>query len=610
MKLSIATLFLIVSEVAVGRKLLDDDCTLYAVADARLPGRHLDETNPAGDLDFVCETDELGGLGTFHVALNDAQKKLFEEGMNNGNVVSGLTTLQGAYHEGDEIIMEENTVFGRKEEQPKAENKNKSILVVRVTDKDGKVIPQSAAEVGDNIFGTINDPNNLKSQMYDCSYGAVEITNEYNSPNIDDKLSAPGVLDVTIPISINGNRYTVHNAVTAAANAKLGYTLPGQHEQVMYILEKCYQGCGWAAYAYVNSWMSVYQDRYYLMTGVQMHEIGHNLGMAHSGGLNGSTYTDHTCLMGNPLYSDDVGKMCFNPAKNWYVNWYDDYKTTVDITVPNISKAVSMVGVAEIKVNNNELPAVMKLETGTSNDYFVAFNRATGINSDNDEADDEVTIVQTGNNGESYSQSYLKATLKQGESYKIGDLEITASSINTGTKPGVAVVTLKKGNQGPTKPPTGAPTPPISSFGPTPSNWKTGEPTGTNGSPTKSPSASPSDAPTAAPTPSQKCEGLGKKDCKKNDNCAFGNNKITVDCKAKKKSFEHDCSKYSVDECTSDNAQTKKLCEVKDGACTHVCDGVSNSACKKKKDAGNNKKVCTNKAKNPCKKCKPKSCEA
>ena len=30
---------------------------------------------------------------------------------------------------------------------------------------------------------------------------------------------------------------------------------------------------------------------------------------AHSGGLNGATYTDHTGMMGNPLYSDDVGKM-------------------------------------------------------------------------------------------------------------------------------------------------------------------------------------------------------------------------------------------------------------------------------------------------------------
>ncbi len=41
-------------------------------------------------------------------------------------------------------------------------------------------------------------------------------------------------------------------------------------------------------------------------------EMGHNFNLAHSGGLDGKTYTDHTCLMGNPLYDDDIGAMCFN----------------------------------------------------------------------------------------------------------------------------------------------------------------------------------------------------------------------------------------------------------------------------------------------------------
>jgi hypothetical protein len=39
---------------------------------------------------------------------------------------------------------------------------------------------------------------------------------------------------------------------------------------------------------------------------VVIHELGHNFNLAHSGGLNGATYTDHTCLMGNPLFQDDV----------------------------------------------------------------------------------------------------------------------------------------------------------------------------------------------------------------------------------------------------------------------------------------------------------------
>lgn len=51
-----------------------------------------------------------------------------------------------------------------------------------------------------------------------------------------------------------------------------------------------------------------------------MHELGHNLNMAHSGGATaGDPYGDHSCLMGDPLWEDDVGRMCYNAAKNFQI---------------------------------------------------------------------------------------------------------------------------------------------------------------------------------------------------------------------------------------------------------------------------------------------------
>ena len=38
-------------------------------------------------------------------------------------------------------------------------------------------------------------------------------------------------------------------------------------------------------------------------------ELGHNFNLAHSGGLDGKIYTDHTGMMGNPLYEDNIGAM-------------------------------------------------------------------------------------------------------------------------------------------------------------------------------------------------------------------------------------------------------------------------------------------------------------
>ena len=115
--------------------------------------------------------------------------------------------------------------------------------------------------------------------------------------------------------------------------------------------------------------------------------------------------------------------MCYNAAKNWQIGWYNDRKLELFPVNEdsNWSTSLQMVGIANYQnETSSNLPVVVKLETNTEQDYFVAFNRATGVNSDNDEADDEVTIVQVSNgDGNAYSQSYLRATLLEGEVYQI-----------------------------------------------------------------------------------------------------------------------------------------------------------------------------------------------
>lgn len=159
-------------------------------------------------------------------------------------------------------------------------------------------------------------------------------------------------------------------------------------------------------------------------------EIGHNLNLAHSGGLDRQTYTDHTCLMGNPLYSDDVGKMCYNPAKNWQIGWYTipTARTLLDPRSGSGPWAYDLVGVADYSNNPFSLPIVIKLETGSTTDYFIGFNRAVGVNSQNVQADDQVTITESGANGEGYSQSFLLATMIQGASYTFTKYESKLSN--------------------------------------------------------------------------------------------------------------------------------------------------------------------------------------
>jgi hypothetical protein len=130
-------------------------------------------------------------------------------------------------------------------------------------------------------------------------------------------------------------------------------------------------------------------------------------------------------LQGQTLYSDDAGKICYNAAKSWQIGWYNDRKVMLNPKTALASNAnwgtiVTLVGIADYQ-NVADIPVVLKLETGTDNDYFIAFNRAVGINADNVEADNEVTVISTGQNGEAGSQSYLRATLIVGEQYVISN---------------------------------------------------------------------------------------------------------------------------------------------------------------------------------------------
>jgi hypothetical protein len=48
---------------------------------------------------------------------------------------------------------------------------------------------------------------------------------------------------------------------------------------------------------------------------------------------------------------------------------------------------------------NNRFPVVLKLKTGTANNYFVGFNQDAEINADNKEANDQLPILQSGSHG-------------------------------------------------------------------------------------------------------------------------------------------------------------------------------------------------------------------
>jgi len=122
----------------------------------------------------------------------------------------------------------------------------KPILAVKVTDSGGLVHPDSANMISDKIFGTSGDKVNIKSQLEACSHDKLQVTNEYDI-NISDKLAAPGVIEIDIPISLGNDRRAIRTELIRATQNKLGLALPGPFQNVMFVLEGCYKDCGWAA---------------------------------------------------------------------------------------------------------------------------------------------------------------------------------------------------------------------------------------------------------------------------------------------------------------------------------------------------------------------------
>ena len=130
-------------------------------------------------------------------------------------------------------------------------------------------------------------PVNLKSTFDKCSHGMLNIQqaqNEgfsasYNGENYQ------GIIDVQVDYIVDD---ADHGQMweDADAIAKSDYNddeeLYNDFDLVMICLPPGVDNESWIAFAYINYHISVYNDDWCRYVSVQMHEVGHNIGLAHS----------------------------------------------------------------------------------------------------------------------------------------------------------------------------------------------------------------------------------------------------------------------------------------------------------------------------------------
>ena len=86
----------------------------------------------------------------------------------------------------------------------------------------------------------------------------------------------------------------MRNAITLKLNEEFGVSRPDQlADHIMYCLPPNTMRS--VAYAYINSWNSVFNDEWCLKLSAQMHEIGHNLNLGHSNEID--SYVDQSGMV-------------------------------------------------------------------------------------------------------------------------------------------------------------------------------------------------------------------------------------------------------------------------------------------------------------------------
>jgi len=270
----------------------------------------------------------------------------------------------------------------------------------------------------------------MANQYRDCSHGQLDIV-PYGGG------STTAVLDIRIDLAIQAGvtpRTTVANFAKATIRDLYAdheydlvqFCLPGGTTSA-----KGTTGQNWAAFAPMNDKHSYANDQgdYCGSISAWVHEVGHNIGLYHSGGA------DQTDPMGASYNEPKLGyqKQCFNAAKNYQLGWYTNMQTTVDplqFSGPSFSKTFKMVGVNDYNddtTNNNQKKVVLKLK-----DHYIGYNARKGITNGNRKDADTIFIVR-----DDMEDSQKAAALTKGQSYTIvnyepgRDVTIRFLSVNT-----------------------------------------------------------------------------------------------------------------------------------------------------------------------------------
>lgn len=184
---------------------------------------------------------------------------------------------------------------------------SRNVLVVRVTAKDNS-LTQTPQDLSDTVFGPIGS---MKSQYKACSMGKLN----FEMAKSNDIMN--GVIDLFVNSNVAGVKATdFENLVNIELVKKVGNLDLFDH--VIYCFPEGTKGPSgrvtWEGYSYIGWNRVIINGEECSHLSHYMHEVGHNLGLNHSG-RRGRKYDDGSDYMGYSINGVRWPLMCFNGAK-------------------------------------------------------------------------------------------------------------------------------------------------------------------------------------------------------------------------------------------------------------------------------------------------------
>eukprot|EP00980_Cylindrotheca_fusiformis_P018251 scaffold5930_cov177-Cylindrotheca_fusiformis.AAC.6 len=472
-------------------------------------------------------------------AVPSADQEWIDEKQKTGELISGETildlppntmvdmekfSLDLAYPPGLLNTVDEDSRNRRRQLRRLAITGTKTVLAIRVIASDASA-SMTESEISDGIFGTIDDPANLVTQYKACSFGKLQF-----KPMNDKKGKTRNIKDGATTIKIDIPTSQGDEKLMDAVNAKLVTEFGTSKaedlaDHIMYCLPPGTLTEKQLAFAFVNGYQIWFNDVNCGYLTVQMHEMGHNLGMGHSGEDN-SEYGDTSGLMGSSYKSDDTPFMCFNSAKSWQLGWYEDKAVTVAPKAGDASFSIKLAGIVDYDTTDANVLIRIVPDTLDTH-YYMNYNAAKGMNKASTEGRDQVLVTKKDVTYEK-NVSWRIAELDATNTFKLNDfngksgetLTITVNSIVDDVAD-ISIVLSGFSQTNPTTAPTSKPSLAPSTSPPTavPSHSPSAQPTlepsvspstmdseppsqALSGEPSAKPTSLPSTSPTAPPTAS------------------------------------------------------------------------------------------------------------